>query len=113
AGLPLVVGLSAANTHDSHGLKPMVGGLQSRHDPHHGWNHKPGKLHADKAYDLPDLRKWLRGKRIGVRIARKGIESSEHALSDGFEDRHALHMMGHRKDVTGSDSQRTCRSDAV
>ncbi|MFJ2271955.1 IS5 family transposase [Streptomyces sp. NPDC087849] len=77
AGLPLVVGLSAANTHDSQGLKPMVAGLQSRHDPHHGWNHKPGKLHADKAYDVPDLRRWLRGKRIGVRSARKGIESSE------------------------------------
>ncbi|SPF06383.1 hypothetical protein SMA5143A_7211 [Streptomyces sp. MA5143a] len=31
----------------------------------------------DKAYDRADLRKWLRGKRIGVRIARRGIESSE------------------------------------
>jgi len=76
-GLPLVVGVSAANTHDSHGLKPMVAGLQSRHDPHRGWNCKPRKLHADKAYDVPDLRKWLCGKRIGVRIARKGTESSE------------------------------------
>ncbi|MFH8520656.1 IS5 family transposase [Streptomyces gelaticus] len=76
-GLPLVVGLSAANTHDSQGLKPMVAGLQSRHDPHRGWHHKPRKLHADKAYDIPELRRWLRGKRIGVRIARKGIESSE------------------------------------
>lgn len=35
------------------------------------------RLHADKAYDIPHLRKWLRGKRIGVRIARKGIESGE------------------------------------
>ncbi|MCX5433681.1 hypothetical protein OHU11_39285 [Streptomyces sp. NBC_00257] len=26
-GLPLVVGISAANTHDSQGLKPMVAGL--------------------------------------------------------------------------------------
>ncbi|GAA2971706.1 hypothetical protein GCM10010446_65470 [Streptomyces enissocaesilis] len=26
---------------------------------------------------MPHLRKWLWGKRIGVRIARKGIESSE------------------------------------
>jgi transposase len=77
AGLPLVVGVSAGNTHDSQGLKPMVAGLQSRHDPHNDWNYKPGKLHADKAYDIPDLRRWLRGKRIGVRIARKGIESSE------------------------------------
>lgn len=34
-------------------------------------------MHADKAYDWLDLRKWLRGKRIRVRIARKGIESSE------------------------------------
>lgn len=34
-------------------------------------------LHADKAYDIPHLRKWLWGKRIGVRIAREGIESSE------------------------------------
>ncbi|GGV98160.1 hypothetical protein GCM10015535_69970 [Streptomyces gelaticus] len=76
-GLPLVVGLSAGNTHDSQGLKPMVAGLQTRHDPHRGWHYKPRKLHADKAYDIPELRKWLRGKRIGVRIARKGIESSE------------------------------------
>lgn len=77
AGLPLVVGVSAANAHESQGLKPMVAGLQARHDPENGWHHKPQKLHADKAYDQPDLRRWLRGKRIAVRIARKGIESSE------------------------------------
>ncbi|GHB74079.1 hypothetical protein GCM10010347_50490 [Streptomyces cirratus] len=34
-------------------------------------------LHADKASDIPHLRKWLWGKHIGVRIARKGVESSE------------------------------------
>ncbi len=34
-------------------------------------------LVADKAYDVPHLRKWLWGKHIGVRIARKGVESSE------------------------------------
>ncbi|MFB8776343.1 transposase, partial [Streptomyces broussonetiae] len=42
-----------------------------------GRHFKPQRLHGDKAYDIPHLRKWLRGKRIGVRIARKGIESSE------------------------------------
>src|SRR5688500_2741437 len=31
-GLPLLVGISAANTHDSEGLKPMVEGHQTRHD---------------------------------------------------------------------------------
>lgn len=76
-GLPLVVGLSAANTHDSQALKPMVLGHQTRHDPHRGRHFKPQRLHADKAYDIPELRRWLRGRRIGVRIARKGVESSE------------------------------------
>ncbi|MFI6350725.1 transposase [Streptomyces sp. NPDC050560] len=76
-GLPLLVGVSVGNTHDSEGPKPMVEGHQTRHDPHRGRHFKPQRLHADKAYDRADLRKWLRGKRIGVRIARKGIESSE------------------------------------
>jgi transposase len=76
-GLPLLVGISAANTHDSLALKPMVAGHQTRHDPHRDRHFKPQRLHADKAYDIPHLRKWVRGKRIGVRIARKGIESSE------------------------------------
>lgn len=55
----------------------MVAGHQTRHDPHRGRHFKPQRLHADKAYGVPHLRKWLHGKRIGVRIARKGIESSE------------------------------------
>ncbi|CAL9675381.1 hypothetical protein SUDANB105_07841 [Streptomyces sp. enrichment culture] len=76
-GLPLVGGVSAGNTHDSEGLKPMVGGHQTRHDPHRGRYFKLQRLHADKAYDRPELRKWLRGRHIGVRIARKGIASSE------------------------------------
>ncbi|WP_440086066.1 transposase [Streptosporangium sp. LJ11] len=46
-------------------------------DPRQGRPIKPGKLHADKAYDRDDLRRWLRGKRIAVRIARKGIESGQ------------------------------------
>jgi transposase len=40
-GLPLIVGVSAANTHDSEGLKPMVAGHQTRHDPHNGRHIKP------------------------------------------------------------------------
>jgi transposase len=71
SGLPLVVAVSGGNVHDSESLKPMVAGLQSRHDPDRE------KLHADQAYDRADLRRWLRGKRIGVRIARKGVDSSQ------------------------------------
>jgi transposase len=76
-GLLLVVGVSAANVHDSQTLKPMVAGLQTKHDPDRGRCFKPQRLHADKAYDVPYLRKGLWGKHIGVRIARKGVESSE------------------------------------
>lgn len=43
----------------------------------HAADSKPQRLHADTAYDVPHLRRWLWGKRIGVRIAREGIESGE------------------------------------
>jgi transposase len=76
-GLPLVVGLPAANTRDSEGLKPMVAGLQTQHDPYLGRYFKPQRSHADKAYNLPCLRKWLWGKHIGGRIARNGVETRE------------------------------------
>ncbi|GGU49348.1 hypothetical protein GCM10010211_11890 [Streptomyces albospinus] len=56
-GLPMVVGNSAANVHDSEGLKPMVAGHQTRHDPHRGRYFKPRRLHVDKANDVPHLRK--------------------------------------------------------
>jgi transposase len=36
-----------------------------------------GKLHADEAYDQVELRTWVSGRGIKVRIARKGIESSK------------------------------------
>ncbi len=32
-GLPLLVGVSAGNTYDSEGLKPMIEGHQTRHTP--------------------------------------------------------------------------------
>ncbi|GAA4015928.1 hypothetical protein GCM10022384_69070 [Streptomyces marokkonensis] len=76
-GLPILVGVSAGDTHDSEALKPMVEGHQTRLAPHRGRFFKPRRLRADKAYDRADLRRWLRGKWIGVRIARNGIESSE------------------------------------
>jgi transposase len=38
---------------------------------------RPAKLHADKAYDIPRCRRFLRRRGIQVRIARKQIDSSE------------------------------------
>jgi hypothetical protein len=37
---------------------------------------RPTKLHADKAYDVTQLHRWLRQRQITPRIARKGVESS-------------------------------------
>lgn len=76
-GLPLTVAVSAANTHDSLALKPLVMAIpavKSRRGPRRS---RPEKLHADKAYDQPALRRWVRDQGIKVRIARKGIESAE------------------------------------
>jgi transposase len=76
AGLPLSVAVSAANTNDAAALKPLVMAIptiKSRRDPR---RRRPGKLHADKAYDQIELRDWVRDRGIAVRIARKGIESS-------------------------------------
>ena len=39
--------------------------------------HRPEKLHADKAYDQPALRAEITRRGIKVRIARRGIESSQ------------------------------------
>lgn len=77
AGLPLSVAVSAANTNDADALRPLVRAIpavRSRRGPR---RRRPGKLHADKAYDQAELRVWVRDRGIAVRIARKGIETSE------------------------------------
>ncbi|MFF8782881.1 IS5 family transposase [Streptomyces sp. NPDC015140] len=77
-GLPLSLGGSGANMHDSQGLKPLVRGIppvRSRRGPRR--RQRPAKLHADKGYDYDHLRGWLRARRIRHRIARKNVESSQ------------------------------------
>ena len=77
AGLPLAVATSAANTHDSLALIPLVQAIpaiRSRRGPR---RRRPGRLHADKGYDYPHLRAWLRSWRITPRIVRRGVETSD------------------------------------
>jgi transposase len=77
-GLPLSIGISGANMHDSQGLQPLVRGIppiRSRRGPR---RRKPGKLHGDKGYDYRYLRQWLRSRGITHRLARRGTESSTH-----------------------------------
>ncbi|CAM5648440.1 hypothetical protein GCM10010280_38820 [Streptomyces pilosus] len=75
-GLPLSIGISAANLHDSQALIPLVRGIppiRSRRGPR---RRRPGKLYGDKGYDYRHLRRWLASRGIRHRLARKGIESS-------------------------------------
>ncbi len=76
-GLPLSVGISGANLYDSQALEPLVHGIPPIRSSRGRRRRKPGKLHADKGYDYAHLRRWLRGRGITHRIARKGIESSQ------------------------------------
>ncbi|ETT26918.1 mobile element protein [Rhodococcus aetherivorans] len=69
--------VNSANTHDSVMLQPMVTAIpavRSRRGPR---RRRPGRLRADKGYDYPVHRRWLRARRIVPRIARRGVESSE------------------------------------
>ncbi|MEF9908002.1 IS5 family transposase [Streptomyces sp. P9-A2] len=77
SGLPISIGISGANLHDSQALEPLVRGIppiRSRRGPR---RRRPAKLHADQAYDNRHLRRWLRSRGITHRIARKGIEPSQ------------------------------------
>jgi len=97
-GLPLVVGVSGANTHDSQALKPLVRGIpaiRSRFGPR---RRRPGRLRADKAYHSADTLAWLRARRIVPRIARPGIESSERLGRHRWKiERTIAWLFGHRR----------------
>ncbi|MFF2570983.1 IS5 family transposase [Streptomyces sp. NPDC058084] len=76
-GLPLSLGISGANMHDSRGLIPLVRGIPPIRSSRGPRRRRPAKLHADKGYDYDHLRRWLREQGIRHRIARKGVESSQ------------------------------------
>lgn len=75
-GLPLSIGISGANTHDSQALIPLVKGISPIRSRRGRRRRRPEKLHGDKGYDYAHLRRWLRGRGITHRIARKGVETS-------------------------------------
>ena len=79
-GIPLAVGLSAANAHDATQLLPLVDAIPPIIGPRGRPGRprkRPAKLHADKAYDASALRRALCARGITPRIARRGIDPSE------------------------------------
>jgi transposase len=76
-GLPLAALLSGANRHDSVVFEELVDVIPPIKQPNGRRRKRPAKLHADKGYDYPRCRAALRRRHIRVRIARKGIDSSQ------------------------------------
>lgn len=76
-GIPLATRLTGANRHDSAVFEDVVDAILPIRRRRGRPRQRPAKLHADKAYDIPRCRIALTRRHIKIRIARKGVESSE------------------------------------
>jgi transposase len=76
-GLPLAVVVSAANANDSTMFEAVLDDIPPIRMPSGRRRRRPGKVHADKAYDHRRCRAFLRRRGIKPRIARRMIESSQ------------------------------------
>jgi transposase len=77
-GIPLAARLTGANRHESVVFEELIDAIPPIKGPSGHRRKRPDKVHADKAYDIPRCRQALTRRHIKVRIARKGIESTEH-----------------------------------
>jgi transposase len=102
--VPLAIKLSGANLHDSCVFETLIEAIPPIRRPLGRPGRprfRPAKLHADKAYDIPRCRAYLRRPGIGVRIARKGIESSERLGRHRWTvERTIAWLTGHRRLAT-------------
>jgi transposase len=69
--------LTGANRHDSTVFEELLDAVPPIRQPNRRRRKRPDKAHADKAYDIPRCRRALTQRHIRVRIARKGIDSSQ------------------------------------
>jgi transposase len=76
-GIPLATLLTGANRHDSVVFEQLLDAIPPIKQANGRRRKRPGKGHADKGYDIPRCRAALRRRHIRVRIARKGIDSSQ------------------------------------
>jgi transposase len=77
-GLPLNVAVSGANRHDSMLVEPILDTMPAIKRGGRGHpRRRPLKLHADKGYDNPPVRRYLRRRGITACIARIGRDSNQ------------------------------------
>jgi hypothetical protein len=76
-GIPLTVGMSGANVHDSQAFKLLLLGLPAMRSRRGPRRLRPVKVRADMAYYSAEHLAWLRSRGLVPRIARPGIESGK------------------------------------
>ena len=69
--------VTGANTNDSLVFEALLEDIPAVRTPAGGRRRRPAKVHADKAYDHRRCRGYLSRRGIKVRIARRGVESSQ------------------------------------
>ena len=75
--MPLAARVGPANRHDSAAFEAMLDAVPPIKRPSGQRRKRPGKVHADKAYDARKCRNALRRRHLTPRIARKGVERSD------------------------------------
>lgn len=66
--------VSGANVHDSVLFEPLIEAVSPIRGTRGRPRQRPVKLHADKGYDFPRCRRYLKRRGILCRIARRGKE---------------------------------------
>jgi transposase len=66
-----------ASEHDSVQFEGLIAALPAVKQPAGYRRKRPDKVHADKGYDHPRCRAFLGRRGIRVRIARRGVASSD------------------------------------
>lgn len=75
-GLPLSIGISAANLHDSQALIPLVRGIAPIRSHRGPRRRRPGKLQGDKGYDYRFLRRRLASRGIRHRLRHGSLRAA-------------------------------------
>jgi hypothetical protein len=79
----LAIALTGAHVHDSKVFEDLIDSIVPVKGKRGRPRRRPEKLHADKGYDFPRCRRFLRKRGIKARIARRGVESSERLGATG------------------------------
>jgi transposase len=105
-GIPLAALLSGANRHDSMVFEPLLDAIPPITQPNRRRRRRPNKVHADQGYDYPRCRSALSQRHIKVRIARKGIDSSQHLGRHRWVVERTLAWRNHVRRLRGRDERR-------